>query len=108
MRDGFIAWRLPDTRQAASAERIGQGRGRKINKTIRGYSKGLSNMRRALAKDSKPGDFVRLFNVTEAQRKQAERRVNRQDLRINEIYQRAETAKSGAVIWQHFPMRAEK
>lgn len=107
-RDGFIAWRLPDTRQAASAQRVGQGRARKINKTIRSDSKGLSNMRRALARDRKSGDFVRLFNSTEAQRKSAERQINKHDLRVADLYQRAGKANTGAMLWAHYPAGGRK
>jgi hypothetical protein len=60
-------------------------------------------MRRALAKDRKPNGYVRLFNSTEAQRKQAERKINKRDLRVNDLYQRAGMTRAGAVIWSHFP-----
>lgn len=104
MRDGFIAWRLPDMRESKHIERISKGRSRKINFSIRSHSqKGLSKMRRALT-DGNRREFIRLFNQTEAQRRQAERKASKLDKRINELYQRAETAKTGAVIWQHCPM----
>jgi hypothetical protein len=102
-RDGFIAWRLPDMRTAEHIERVSKGRSRKINAAMRnGSGKGLSQMRRAFT-DGGRRDIVRLFSLTDSQRRQAERKISRQDKRINDLYQRAETAESGAVIWKHYP-----
>lgn len=104
MRDGFIAWRLPDTRFSVHAERAGKGRARKANKLIKMHHlNGLSHMRQALS-DVGASYYVRLFNLTEAQRKATEKKIAKHDKRINELYQRAHEAKSGAVVWAHCPM----
>ncbi len=106
LRDGFIAWRLPDTRHATATRPAGKGRGRKIRTYLHNsQQKGLSNMRRALS-DGGSSDFIRLFNLTRAQRKQAERKLSKNDTsrkQITELYQRGEACKSGAIFWTHCP-----
>jgi hypothetical protein len=110
---GVIYWRLPDYREAASVLHTNKGRSRKINTFLRAGAenpKGLSNMRQALAADFRRGDVVRMFNLTEAQRKQSERRISRKDSRVSELYQfshetRTRRGKPGTSrIWQHVPM----
>lgn len=108
MRDGFIAWRLPDMRTAKHIERISKGRSRKINLVLRSDSgKGLSKVRRAFT-DGKRGGYVRLFNLTESQRNQAARQIAKHDRRVNDLYQKASEAKSGATIWMHYPTIGER
>ncbi len=110
-RDGFVAWRLPDTRTTAQAVKLGRGRARKANKIIRQLAtvqlqSGLSKMRQAFSAEvEKPNDFIRLFNSTPDERKATERKLSRTDSPIREIYERAREAKSGSVIWKHCPLR---
>jgi hypothetical protein len=105
MRDGFIAWRLPDTRFSTSAARAGKGRARKANAAIRkSLQIGLSNMRQALGNVLAGSGYVRLFNQTKAQRRQTERKLSKGDLPIRELYERAREAKTGAVMWSHCPV----
>lgn len=104
--NGFIYWRLPDARHSDNVLHSAQGRARKVNLFIRQHAenqKGLSYMRRALTSDFQRGEWIRLFNLTEAQRKQSERRIAKQDRRIMELYQRAGEAISSAGIWAHCP-----
>lgn len=114
MRDGFIAWRLPDTRLSTCAAKGSKGRARKANRFIRNHAKpqtGLSLMRRALTdgelqreKRTARLEWVRLFNQDESQRLDTERKIIKKDLFVMDLYQRAQEAKSGAIIWKHYPM----
>jgi hypothetical protein len=104
--NGFIYWRLPDARRSADVLHMAKGRARKVNTFIRnnaGNHEGLSYMRQALTKDSQLIEWIRLFNLTEAQRRQSERRIAKQGRQIYDLYQRAGEAGSGAGIWTHCP-----
>jgi hypothetical protein len=109
LRDGRIAWRLPDTRYSTATARGRKGRARKANLFIRKSQPltGLSPMRQALSDVVTDGrsEWIRLFNRTREQRKATERKLARQDnARVSEIYQRTRRAKSGAVMWAHCPV----
>jgi hypothetical protein len=104
--NGFIYWRLPDKRHSADVLHSSKGRARKVNKFIRcntEKSKGLSYTRQALTMAFQPGEWIRLFNLTDAQLQQAERRIAKQDRRVSELYMHAGEAASGAGIWRHCP-----
>ena len=102
--NGFIYWRLPDRRFTKHAQPARKGRARKVNQTIRNANqKGLSIMRRALSDGTTRGQWVRLFNLTEAQRRQSERKINRHNIRVIELYQRDHETPRGAVVWEHCP-----
>ncbi len=102
---GVIYWRLPDFRQSDNVLYSAKGRARKVNLSIRQQAKnqeGLSNVRRALTADSSR-DWVRLFNQTEAQRKQSEKRLAKQDRRVTDLYQYHHASQGGAHVWTHCP-----
>lgn len=104
MRCGVIGFRVPDTRHSTVTERGTKGRARKINRFIRNsQQEGLSNMRQALTDEVKP-EYIRLFNLTEAQRLDTQRKISRRDLLVLDLYQQAQEARSGAMIWTHYPI----
>jgi hypothetical protein len=105
LRDGFIAWRLPDTRFSSCASKGSKGRARKANRFIRNAKpqKGLSIMRRALTDGAERREWVRLFNKSDSQLKQTVRKIAQRDLFVMDLYQTAEIAKTGAQFWKHCP-----
>jgi hypothetical protein len=108
--NGLLYWRLPDSRTTDLATDAGKGRGRKATAKLRYLQgqeetyNGLLKMQQALSDDSildLDSEYVRLFCLTNAQRKTSERKVARQDsFAVSEIYLKAyENKESGAGIW---------
>jgi len=109
-RDGFIGCRKPDSRFTEIAFRAGKGRARKANATLHRMQRidGLSQVRQAFSQDVTPELFatnensvyVRLFNFTPAQRKATEKKLNRTDTHVRELYEYSHASKSGSFVWQ--------
>ena len=115
-KDGFIYWRLPNSYQVDFAMRGGRGRAKKANKIIKSMQSinGLFQKQQALSFEVETKDnFIKLF-YTAQQVKAATRKINKIDESkpagmqarpaVNEIYEQAARAKTGAVIWNHCPV----
>lgn len=115
-KNGFIYWRLPNSYQVDFAMRGGRGRAKKANKIIKSMqsNNGLFLMQQALSFEVATKDnYVRLFNTAQ-QAQTAMKRLNKVDESkpagmqarpaVNEIYEQAARAKTGAVIWTHCPV----
>ena len=98
-----IYWRLPDSRTTDQALYVGRGRMRKAIGELRELQRqnGLLIMQRAFSDDLADSEYIRLFNLTDKQRKASERKVGRQDnTSVFEVYLKAyENKQSGAGIW---------
>jgi hypothetical protein len=105
-RDGFVSWRLPDSRHIDFALSGGKGCARKTNKLLRALwnPNGSSKMRGALSDDETNSPFYRIFNRTEQQLRSTEKKLSKGEHRIREIYHYAHEAKSGALVWNHIPI----
>jgi len=66
----------------------------------------LSQLRQAFCQDVTPefvtndtSAYVRLFNFTPAQRKATEKKLNRTDTSVREIYEYSHVSKRGSLVW---------
>lgn len=98
--NGRLYWRLPDSRTTDRAVYVGKGRGRKAKGELRHYQEtnGLLKMQQALS-DFQDSVRVRLFCRTSKQRAESERKVDRLNLDIRDLYQHVYQSGSGSSIW---------
>ena len=103
VKGGNLYRRLPNIYQFTTAIRGGRGRARKANKIIKlqQQQNGLLQKQQALSDDVAP-DFVRLYNMTEAQTKRTVKRIDEQNTKVQFVYELKDHTykeRNGIVLW---------
>lgn len=109
LRDGSIAWRLPNTYiiNLDGYTTGARGRARKANKQLKDLWKleGLLFMQQALTSDNEPSDpqpnGYRLFNTTPEQFKTTRRKIYELKPQGGDVYAFPKRTRSGALMWEH-------
>lgn len=103
VKGGKLYRRLPNTYQFTTALRGGRGRARKANKIInmQQQQNGLLQKQQALS-DDVAQDFVRLYNMTEAQTKRTVKRIDEKGIKLQSVYELKDHTykeRGGVVLW---------
>ncbi len=117
-KKGILNRRLPNTYQYKNAVLSQRGRGRKVNRILRGLinsqqQSSLLKMERAQSfidadESETPGDVIRLYNMTPEETKHSKKKIQHNDPRheIAGVYQYQRKARRSArvVFWSYLPV----